>query len=254
MRCLTAMDSLPNETPQHPGSGFEATRWTVVLRARGDSPESRTALGDLCEAYWNPVYQFLRSEGRDEDASRELTQAFFARLLARGGIGHVNPEKGRFRSYLLGALKHFLLERRRNEGRLKRGGGTGIESLDEGGTETSPGVRVADPSGAPSTKHFDREWAYTVVERSLQAVQRRFDQAGKSEQFAILKPWLTGETEDLSQADAARALDMSTGAVKVAIHRLRSDFRSAVEAEIAQTLPSPDDLAGEIRYLVEVLS
>jgi RNA polymerase sigma-70 factor (ECF subfamily) len=224
------------------------------MRARGDSPESRAALGDLCEAYWNPVYQFLRGEGRDEDASRELTQAFFARLLARGGIGQVDREKGRFRSYLLGALKHFLLESRRNEGRLKRGGGAGIESLDEGGTETSPGIQIADPAGAPSTRRFDREWAYTVVERSLQAVQTRFDQAGKADQFAVLKPWLTGETEDLSQADAARALGLSTGAVKVAIHRLRRDFRNAVEAEIAQTLPCHDDLADELRYLVEVLS
>jgi RNA polymerase sigma-70 factor (ECF subfamily) len=247
------MDSPTNKTPQRPGAGFEATRWTIVMRARGDSPEAQAALGDLCEAYWDPVYRFLRGEGRDEDSSRELTQAFFARLLARGGIGQVDPEKGRFRSYLLGALKHFLLENRRNQGRVKRGGGATIESLDEGGTETSPGIQIADPASALSTKRFDREWAYTVLERSLKAVQARFDEAGKAPQFAILKPWLTGERENLSQAEAARALGLSAGAVKVAIHRLRSDFHSAVEAEVAQTLPCPDDLADELRYLVEVL-
>ena len=236
-----------------PNAGFDATQWTIVMQARGDSPESKAALGQLCEAYWNPVFQFRRCDGRDEDESREITQAFFARLLERGGIGRVSPDKGRFRSYLLGALKHFLAEKIRNDGRLKRGGGARIESLDAGGTETSPGIQVADPDAATATRNFDRDWANTIMERSLQTVQARFEKAGKSAQFEALKQWLVGDTENLSQAKAAKDLGMTAGAVKVAIHRLRGDFRSAIESEITQTLPQSGDLADELRYLLEVL-
>lgn len=239
---------------RNPGAGFDATRWTIVMQARGDTPESKAALGELCEAYWNPVFQFLRCDGRDEDDCRELTQAFFTRLLEGGGIGNVAREKGRFRSYLLGALKHFLAEKRRNEGRLKRGGGATIESLDAGGSDTSPGLQVAAPGEAVSTRNFDREWANTVMARSLRAVQARFEKAGKPGQFEVLKSWLVGDAEGLSQADAAKALGMTAGAVKVAIHRLRGDFRAAIETEIAQTLPQTGDLADELRYLIEVLS
>jgi hypothetical protein len=168
--------------------GFQATRWTIVSRARGESAESKKALGDLCEAYWNPVYEFLRCEGRNENESREHTQAFFARLLGGAGINNADLRKGRFRSYLLGTLKHFLAEKRCNEGRQKRGGGVRMESLDDSGTETSPGVQITDPEDALAAKNFDREWAHTVMERSLNAVQLRFKEAGKTKQFDTLKP------------------------------------------------------------------
>lgn len=105
-----------------------------------------------------------------------------------------------------------------------------------------------------SDKHFDREWAHALMDRSLTAVQTSFEQAGKSAQFQTLKPWLVGDTENLSQTEAAAKLGMSTGAIKVTIHRLRKEFRAAIEAEIAQTVPSPDDIATELRYLIEVLS
>lgn len=226
----------------------------MVLGARGASPEARAALGDLCAAYWQPVYQFLRREGRNEDDSRELAQAFFVRLLERGGVDQVDPAKGRFRSYLLGALKHFLVEQRRNEGRQKRGGGVIIESIDSGGTDTSPGLQIAAPAPAVPDACFDREWALAVMDRSLQTVQADFEKAGKGKQFETLKPWLVGDTENLPQSAAAAALGTGIGAVKVMIHRLRKDFRDAVHAEIAQTVPSAEDIGDEIRYLIEVLS
>lgn len=244
----------PSPSPSRRTPVFVTTRWTLVLRSHGDTPESRAALGELCEAYWMPVFRFLCREGRDEDASRELAQEFFARLLARGGIGNVDPAKGRFRSYLLGALKHFLAEQKRNEGREKRGGGVILESIESGGSDTSPGLQIADASSAIPAKHFDREWALAVMDRSLQFVQADFEKAGKGRQFEVLKPWLIGDTENLSQADAAVALGATTGAVKVMIHRLRNDFRDAVQAEIAQTVPRAEDIAGELRYLIEVLS
>ncbi len=241
-------------SPAPATSAFHSTRWTLVLRSRGDAPEARRALGELCEVYWAPVFRFLRSEGRAEDDSRELAQEFFARLLTRGGFDGADPAKGRFRSYLLGALKHFLAERRRNEGREKRGGGAVVESLNATMHDTAPGLQIADASAAISDRHFDREWAFAVMDRSLKAVQADFEKAGKSAHFEALKPWLVGDTDQLSQADAANQLGVTTGAVKVMIHRLRKTFRAVVEAEIAQTVPATEDIDEELRYLIEVLS
>ncbi len=235
-------------------SAFHTTRWTLVLRSRGEAPESRAALSDLCGAYWTPVFRFLRREGRNEDESRELAQAFFTRLLAGGGIEKADPEKGRFRSYLLGALKHFLAETRRNEGRQKRGGGAVIESIESAGTETSPGLQILDPAAAIPDAYFDREWALAVMDRALKTVQASFDESGKVKQFETLKPWLIGDTENLSQTAAAAELGMTTGALKVSIHRLRKGFRDAIQAEIAQTVTTPAEIAAELRYLIEVLS
>jgi RNA polymerase sigma-70 factor (ECF subfamily) len=233
---------------------FRTTRWTVVMRARGDTPDARAALGELCEAYWTPVFRFLRREGRSEDDSQELAQEFFTRLLSGGGIVQIDPEKGRFRSYLLGALKHFLAERKRYEGRQKRGGDAMIVSIEAGGTDTSPGIPIPDSAGPVSDACFDREWALAVMDRGLTAVQAAFEKSGKGRQFEVLKPWLIGDSENLSQADAAAELGMTTGAIKVAIHRLRKSFRDAVQAEIAQTVTDPGEIAEELRYLVEVLS
>lgn len=240
--------------PASAASTFHSTRWTLVLRSRGDAPEARTALGELCEVYWAPVFRFLRSEGRNDDDSRELAQEFFTRLLTRGGFDGADPAKGRFRSYLLGALKHFLADRRRSEGREKRGGAAVVESLDTTTHDTAPGLQIADTSGALCDKHFDREWAFAVMDRSLKTVQADFEKAGKSAHFEALKPWLVGDTDQLSQADAATRLGVTTGAVKVMIHRLRKTFRCAVESEIAQTVPATEDIAEELRYLIEVLS
>lgn len=232
---------------------FHTTRWTLVSRARGESPESRAALADLCEGYWNPVFRFLRREGRNENLSEELTQAFFAKILAGAGIGEATPAKGRFRSYLLGSLKHFLANERRDANREKRGGGAVIESIDSGGSETSPGLQVADPGAAADDAWFDRHWALAVMERGLERVRETFVQSGKSEQFEVLRPWLMGDPEDMTQADAAAQLDISPAAAKVAIHRLRQKFGEAIRSEIAETVESEQEIAAELRYLIDAL-
>ena len=232
---------------------FAPTRWTLVLRARGQSPEARAALGELCEAYWTPVFRFLRGEGRDEDTARELTQEFFARLLQRDGLATVEPGRGRFRSFLLGAVKHFLADMRDHEQRLKRGGGQTLEPLATE-TDTSPGLQIADPSAAPSDTFFDRQWALALMDRALRAVADEFKSAGKQDQFDALKPWLVGEAAALSQADVARQLGLNEGALKVAIHRLRKRFREIVRAEIGQTVEGAAQVDEELRYLVEVLA
>jgi len=235
-------------------SPFAPTRWTLVLRARGESVEGQAALSELCDAYYQPVLRFLRREGRDEDAARELTHDFFARVLAGGAFDGADPERGRFRSYLLGALRHFLADQRDHALRLKRGSGIAPDSLDAPvGTDTSPGFQVADPAATAGDAGFDREWALTVMDRSLSALQKEFGDTGKLEEFETLKPWLMGDAATGSQADAARRFGLSEGAVKVMIHRLRKRFRAVVRAEIAQTLRDPALVEEELHHLIEAL-
>ena len=239
------------------GSAFAATRWTLVQRARGETPEARVALAELCEAYWQPVFRFIAGEGRDEDGARELTQEFFARLLAGGGVDSADRERGRFRSYLLGAVKHFLADVRDRERRLKRGGGLTPESLDAPGTaagDTAPGLQVPDPRAPVPDTVFDRQWAMAILARSLAALRAEFAADGRDAWFETLKPWLLGDVASLSQAEAGGQLGLTEGAIKVAIHRLRRRLRERVRAEVAQTVAGTADVDEELRYLVEVLA
>lgn len=197
------------------------------------------------------MLRFLRREGRDEDAARELAQEFFARVLSSGGLGDADPARGKFRSYLLGALKHFLADQRKRAARLKRGGGITVESIES--TETEESQSQLDPAGVSfpaSDRIFDREWALTVMARALSLLEREFAQTGRPEQFSTLKAWLAGEVPSMSQAEAARRLGLSEGAVKVAIHRLRKRFRDALRNEISQTLWDPSQIDEELRHLI----
>ncbi|MBI5387375.1 MAG: sigma-70 family RNA polymerase sigma factor [Verrucomicrobia bacterium] len=248
------MTSVPSTPASHtPADTFITTRWTRVLAARGDSPEARQALSDLCAAYYAPVVAFLRRQRQDEDAARELAHEFFARVLERQSFGGADPERGRFRSYLLGALKHFLANRHVHAQREKRGGGAPHETL-AGATDTSPGPAIADPSTPSPDAVFDREWAVSVLERAFAILSREAEQAGTQREFETLKPWLTGVSRGRTHADAARQLGMNEGAVRVAVHRLRRRFRETVKAEIAQTVNEPSEVADELRHLIQVLS
>lgn len=242
------------DSPQRPG-GFIPTRWTLVLRARGKSPAAQEALGELCEAYYAPVLAFIRHAKRDEETAHDLTQEFFASLLARHGLDTVEPGRGRFRSFLLGAVKHFLADQHDRAHAAKRGGGRAVVSLEAAtGTHTTTGLQVPDPAGPVPDTVFDRQWALTLVERALNLLASEFKAAGKEAQFETLKPWLLGEVDSISQADAAARLGMTEGAAKVAIHRLRRRFRELVKAEIANTVDEPGQVQEELRYLLEVLS
>ena len=232
-----------------------ATRWTLVFRARGKSAEAQAALSELCEAYYAPVLAFIRYEGRDEETARDLTQEFFARLLARHGLDTVEPGLGRFRSFLLGAVKHFLADQRDRDQAAKRGGGQAVVSLDAAaGPNTTTQFQIPDPAAPAPDTVFDRQWALTLIERTLDALARELAAAGKAEQFETLKPWLLGEIDGLSQAEAARHLGLTEGAVKVAIHRLRKRFRELVKTEIAHTVGDTAQVQDELRYLLDVLS
>ncbi len=223
-----------------------------MLEARGDSPEAKAALSDLCAAYYAPVFAFIRRATPDEDSARDLTQEFFARLLARQGIITVDPERGRFRSFLLGAVKHFLADMRDHARRLKRGAGQPIETLQPG-TDTSPGSQLPDPNAPSPDRVFDRRWALTLLDRALAVLAEEHRAAGKFDQFEVLKPWLTGDTENISQAEAARQLDLNEGAVKVAVHRLRRRFREVIKNEISQTVNDRAQVDEELHYLLEAL-
>lgn len=232
---------------------FHTTRWTLVRNAAGHTVEARQALSELCAAYYAPVVAFLRREGRMEDAARELAHEFFAKVLADDALGEVERERGRFRSYLLGAVKHFLANRRRAAAREKRGGGAEHVALGPG-TDTSPGVDVADAGASAPDAVFDHEWALAIVERALALLRSESEAAGQSAHFAALKPWLTHTGSLAPQADIGAQLGLSEGAVKVAIHRLRRRFREIVRAEIAQTLHDPADLDDEMRHLISALA
>jgi RNA polymerase sigma-70 factor (ECF subfamily) len=236
-------------------AAFVTTQWTRVLAARGDSPEAQAALGDLCAAYYAPVLAFLRWSGRNEDAARDLTQEFFARLLARGGLDTLERGRGRFRSFLLGALKHFLADQFDRSRAAKRGSGQEHLPLDAGSAgDTTMALQISDPAAVVPDAFFDRQWALTILDRALAALAAEHQAVGKAAQFEALKPWLTGDTEKLSQAEVARQLDLNEGAVKVAIHRLRKRFRELVRAEIAQTVGDGAEVQTELSYLLEVLS
>jgi RNA polymerase sigma-70 factor (ECF subfamily) len=252
---MTTPDATKEPLPTVAAGQFAATRWTLVLRARGGSEESRAALSELCEAYYSPVLAFLRREGRDEDAARELTQEFFSRLLAGQGLDTAQASRGRFRSFLLGAVKHFLADQRVRANAAKRGGGQTPLSIEANtSADTTAELQIPDPSAAVPDTFFDRQWATSLVDRAVAALSAEAVTAGKGDQLAALKPWLLGEVPELSQADAARQLGLSEGAVKVAVHRLRKRFRELVKTEIAQTVGDPAQVADELRYLVEVLA
>lgn len=235
---------------QHPqvSGSFIPTRWTLVLRASASSPEGRVALSDLCAAYYQPVFVFLRRTGFDADMARDHAHSFFAHLLQRGFAGP-DPERGRFRSYLLGAVKYFVIGLQNHAAREKRGGGMAHESLDAS-AEGSPPLMIGDPAVPPMAELFDREWAVAVMNRAVAALAAEH-QGGRQSQFEALQPWLMGD-DAASHAETAKKLGMSEGAVKVAVHRLRKRFRELLRQEIAQTLDDEADVEDELRYLCSV--
>lgn len=234
------MSSLP---PPHPAP-FCTTRWTQVLAARGRSPEAREALRALCEAYYESIVAFLaRSEG--PAVARDLAHEFFAALLEGDRLSGLEREGGRFRSYLLGALKHFLSAHRAHEGRLKRGGGLMPEELP---------AMLPDRANLAPDAAFDREWATTLLARALAGLRAECAAAGKDAEFHLLKPWLTGEAMHGEQSGAALALGLAPGALKSAVHRLRARFRQHVKSEVADTLHDAAMVEEEMRALLAALA
>lgn len=217
------------------------TRWSLVVLAKGDTPAARAALSELCEVYYAPVHEFIKRWTSADDA-RDLTHAFFARILEKNCIDAADPERGKFRNYLFSAAKHFIQETKASANRQKRGGDCHHLSLDE--------VSLRDPKAAAADVEFDRHWACTLIDRSLSILAQEMREKGKSSSFEILRPWLSGSAPHGAQQRAAADLGISETAVRVTAHRLRKRFREIIEHQVAQTLDPEQDIATELRLLL----
>lgn len=233
---------------------FRTTRWTLV-RAAGGAPsdERRQALETLCTSYWPPVYAFVRRQGATPVQAEDLTQAFFARLLDKNGLRLADPERGRFRSFLLGALRNYLANDRERERAEKRGGGRGPLSLDVSLVrELEAGFELADAAQATPEREFERAWARAVLERARERLAEEQAQAGKSTQWRALEPYLARTDERGHGSDLAQALGISENAVRVALHRLRRRFGELVRDEVRETV-GPGEVEDEVSALLRAL-
>lgn len=238
--------------PKSMGAPFHTTRWTRVTLAKAESEEGRRALSDLCAAYYDPVLVFLSRALLDRELAREMCQAFFAEILAGGRIGSADPSRGRFRHYLLGAVRHFLARQHESATRQRRGGGVAPLSLDADSPDF-PGLAVADTTEISPEAAFDRRWAVTVLARAMEALQAECAAEGKSALLEHLRPWLLGESGHGDQAAAAEGAGLTPGAMKVAVHRMRRRFRHHVRGEVAGTLSDPAAVEEEMRSLMAAL-
>lgn len=234
------------------GREFRTTHWSVVLTA-GDaaSPQSADALEKLCRAYWFPLYAYVRRCGHGPEDAQDLTQAFFARFLEKHYLAQVNREKGRFRSFLLAALGHFLSDERDRARAVKRGGGQILVSLDAENAEDRYQKEPADEL-APD-KLYERRWALTALERAQASLKAEFTAHGKSDLYEVLKDFLSGEKPGLTHAQLAARLGKSADAVRCAVQRLRQRYGELIRAEVAHTVADPGQIDEEIRYLLKVI-
>jgi len=247
------MSTEPPSTSAPPSAGvFATTRWTVVMQAGTDSPSARQALETLCRNYWYPLYAYVRRQGRGPHDAQDFTQGFFARLLEKNYLADVQREKGRFRSFLLASLKHFLANEWDRERALKRGGGQRLIALDDDSAESRYRQEPKDELSAD--KIYERRWALTLLDQVLSRLQSEFEADGRLNEFEVLKQYLSAGRTSVSYALAAENLETTEGAVKVAVHRLRKRYRDLLRAEIGQTVATASEIEAEIRYLFTALS
>jgi RNA polymerase sigma factor (sigma-70 family) len=244
---------MPDSSSPLRGLRFNTTRWSLVLAAgQPTSAGSGEALAYLCEAYWYPVYAFIRRRGYRPEDCADLTQAFFARVLEKNYFQEVDPSRGRFRAFLCASLRHFLSNERDRTQTLKRGGSRPPISLD---VQNAEGTYQLEPrDDLTPEKLFDRRWALLLLERVLAELREQHALAGKADLFDQLRGFLTGDSPRVPYAAVARSLATTEGAVKVAVHRLRRQFRDLLVEEIAETVSDEAEIDGEIAYLLKAVS
>ena len=234
------------------GEVFATTRWTQVVAAgRGASPDAERALAALCQAYWYPLYAYVRRRVRSREDAEDLTQAFFARFLERNPLGGLSADRGRFRAFLLAALQNFLSNERDRSGRMKRGGCVPHLSLDWSAADSRYGLEVPDP--ADPEREFDRAWAVSLLEQVVGRLRSECDGSGRAGLFEVARGYLMLGEEAIPHADAARRLGMEEGAFRVAVHRLRKRYRELLREELAWTLADPSQVDDELRALQQAL-
>jgi len=235
------------------GAGFATTHWSVVLNAgQTDSPAADQAMARLCSGYWYPLYAYVRRQGYHAEEAKDLTQEFFAQLLAKNYLRSVDPHRGKFRSFLLAAMEHFLAKEWRDSRRLKRGGGQPLLSLDEADAEGRYKIEPLDTLNAE--RLYERRWALTLLEQSLQRLRQEFAADSKAEWFEVLSPFLSGERMGQTYAQAGARLGLTEEAVKKAVQCLRKRYGETLRQEIAQTVVEPAEVDSELRYLLKVVS
>ena len=234
-------------------AGFAATHWTIVLSAaRGsETPRASAAMAELCRTYWYPLYAYVRRRNYDAHEAEDLTQEFFVRLIAKNYLAEVDRQKGKFRAFLLAAMKHFLTNEWHRSQAQKRGGGEMIISLDTNSAENR--YRLEPSHNLTPERLFERQWILTVLDRVLVVLQAELAVEGKQAIFDGLKQFLTAERRSANYAQVAGDLGMTEGAVKTAAHRLRRRYRELLRQEIAQTVASPEEIDEEIGYLLSCL-
>jgi DNA-directed RNA polymerase specialized sigma24 family protein len=241
------------ESPSREGRAwFSTTHWSVVLKARSpDEAESRDALSTLCQAYWSPVFSYIRHRGHDAETARDLTQGFFAALLGRRGIAEARREKGRFRSFLLGSVKNFLCDENDYRNAQKRGGGQTPISIDADTLEAVLAAEALATHVTPETL-FEQRWALALLDHVLLDLEREMEDAGSVERFRKLSPYLVGDA-DSPYPDLAQDLGITETGVRVALHRMRQRFGAKLRDHVARTLDDPDKAEDELRYLMGLM-
>jgi RNA polymerase sigma factor (sigma-70 family) len=249
----------PDHVTSYTGSGppsvrpaaFNTTHWSVVLQAQDESPAAQEALEDLCRTYWRPIYGFVRREGSRPEEAKDITQGFFALILERKDFSSVRQEKGRLRSFLLAALKHFMANERRDAAAIRRGGGQTLIPLD--------GIESYDPSEfnrsdvLSADLLYDRRWAFTVLDRVFARLREESQESANAPLLDRLNTWLSDEPDRPPQAEIAREFGMTENAVKQAFHRLRQRYRQVLREEVAHTVATPAEIEDELRHLIAAL-
>ena len=231
---------------------FATTRWSMVACAgQNSSPDSQRALADLCEAYWVPLYGYIKRRVNNDAEARDMTQAFFTELLEKKLIGDADPSRGKFRSYLLGSLKHFLSHQWEKANALKRGGGKAPISLNFASVDSS--IKIEPVDGLTPEQIFDRDWAMTLLSQIMERLKSEYVDSGKAELFAHLKPLLIGSPSGKTWGQVAERLQMTEAAAKMAGSRMRKRYREILRQEIADTVSRPEDVDDEIRNLFRTL-
>jgi RNA polymerase sigma-70 factor (ECF subfamily) len=223
----------------------------VVLAAgQRSGTDAQAALEKLCRTYWFPLYAFARRQGNSPEDAQDLTQDFFRRLLEKNYLGKADPDRGKFRTFLLQSLKNFLVNEWKRAGRLKRGGGVEFLSIDTNAAEDLYAARAADEFNPDA--EYEARWAVTLIEQVLGALRQEFIAADKAPLFDELKGFIWGEKSAASYAEISAQLNLSEATVKMAVHRLRQRFRELLRAEVAHTVARPEDIDAELRHLISV--
>lgn len=242
-------DAAPAQGPQ----AFAATRWSMVFRAAApDEKQSKKDLEEICRACWYPIYAFVRRQGYSPEDAQDLAQGFFVHLLENNVLSHADPERGRFRSFLLGAVRHFVSNEARKKRAEKRGGKVSFVSVHADEAEERYEREIAHPD--TPEKLFQRSWAENIIQRAVDALEKNYEKQGKLDLFHALQPFLTGNSNPSSYEELGRSLGMSSGTIAVAVFRMRKRYGELLRNEIAQTVEDPADIEHEIRTLLEALA